>query len=183
MSSSLAIELSRWARAVLGEALGGPPAPPPPAGAARPGAAFVTLRFRDGRLQGCIGSLEPRRALFADVRGNALAAAFDDPRARPIGLADLDALDVEVSILSPLEPIEFRDEPGARAALRPGVDGVVLSAVGRRGTFLPQMWRELREPQVFLDELKQKAGLPARFWSPEVRLQRYTVDEHVDRAP
>ncbi|MBK7398710.1 MAG: AmmeMemoRadiSam system protein A [Myxococcales bacterium] len=180
--STLAAELSRHARAVIAEALGGPRASDPPAEARRKGAAFVTLRFRQGRLQGCIGTLEAQRSLAEDVRRNALAAAFDDPRARPLTLADLADLDVEVSLLSPLEPVEFHDEPSALAALRPGVDGVVLSALGRRGTFLPQMWRELREPRRFLDELKQKAGFSPRFWSDDVRLERYTVDEHVDRA-
>ncbi len=180
--SALAAELARYARAVIAEALGGAPALEPPADARKRGAAFVTLRFASGRLQGCIGTLEAQRSLADDVRRNALAAAFEDPRARPLTLSDLSDLDVEVSLLSPLEPVEFHDEASALAALRPGVDGLVLSALGRRGTFLPQMWRELREPRTFLCELKQKAGLSPRFWSDDLRLYRYTVDPHVDHA-
>lgn len=180
--STLSAELARWARSVIAEALGGERASGPPIDARRKGASFVTLRFGDGRLQGCIGTLEAHRSLADDVRRNALAAAFEDPRARPLALSDLSDLDVEVSILSPLEPVEFHDEPSALAALRPGVDGVVLSALGRRGTFLPQMWHELHEPRTFLRELKQKAGFSPRFWSEDLQLYRYTVDQHVDLA-
>jgi len=142
----------------------------------RPGASFVTLRWNDGRLQGCIGSLEPRRALADDVAENALAACFADPRATPISAGDLDDLKVEVSVLSPLERIAYDGtEAGARAALRVGTDGVLLTCGPRRGTFLPQMWEQLETPEVFLIELKRKARLSADFWSSEIELQRYTV--------
>jgi AmmeMemoRadiSam system protein A len=143
---------------------------------AAPGASFVTLRWRDGRLQGCIGSLEPRRSLADDVAHNALAAAFADPRAAPLTLADVGDLDVEVSVLSPLERVAFDGtEPGARAALRVGVDGVVLVHGAKRGTFLPQMWEQLETAERFLTELKRKARLPTDFWCPDIELHRYTV--------
>jgi len=141
-----------------------------------PGASFVTLRWNDGRLQGCIGSLEPRRPLADDVAQNALAACFADPRAMPISADDLEDLKVEVSVLSPLERITYDGtEAGARAALRVGTDGVLLTCGGRRGTFLPQMWEQLETPEEFLTELKRKARLSPDFWSPEIELQRYTV--------
>lgn len=140
------------------------------------GASFVTLRWNDGRLQGCIGSLEPRRALAEDVAANALAACFADPRARPISANELDDLKVEVSVLSTLERITYDGtEASARAALRVGTDGVLLTCKGHRGTFLPQMWAELETPEAFLTELKRKARLSPDFWSPEIELQRYTV--------
>ncbi len=145
-----------------------------------PGASFVTLRWRDGRLQGCIGSLEARRPLADDVAQNALAAAFVDPRATPITLEDMPELDVEVSVLSPLERIAFDGtEEGARAALRSGVDGVLLAYRNNRGTFLPQMWEQLVTAKEFLDELKRKARLPMDFWSQEIELHRYTVSKGV----
>lgn len=148
---------------------------------ARPGASFVTLRWKDGRLQGCIGSLEPRRALAEDVAQNALAACFADPRAMPISADDLRDLKVEVSVLSALERILYDGtEASARAALRVGTDGVLLTCGGRRGTFLPQMWEQLETPEEFLTELKRKARLSADFWSPEIELHRYTVAKAED---
>jgi len=170
--------LARFARARIAEELGGEPADGRDtmhASCNHPGASFVTLRWRDGRLQGCIGSLEPRRPLADDVAHNALAAAFIDPRAAPLTLSDLAALVVEVSVLSRLERITFDGtEAGARAALRVG-EGVVLAYGARRGTFLPQMWESLETPEEFLVELKRKARLEPFFWSPEIELHRYTV--------
>ncbi len=181
-------ELARFARACVREELGGAPAAwPTETWCREPGASFVTLRWREqvgGRLQGCIGSLVARRPLAHDVAHNALAAAFRDPRGARLSLPALDELHVEVSVLSPLETIDFDgSEDGALAALRPGVDGVVLSWGGRRGTFLPVMWEQLPTPRIFLDELKQKARLPASFWAPGVELQRYTAQKLVDPSP
>jgi AmmeMemoRadiSam system protein A len=170
--------LAHFARACIAEELGGDRAASRAAMDAlchRPGASFVTLRWRDGRLQGCIGTLEPRRPLVEDVAHNALAAAFADPRALPLALADLDAIDVEVSVLSPLERIAFDGtERGALESLRVG-DGVVIVHGSRRGTFLPQMWERLATPEEFLTELKRKARIDASFWSSEIELHRYTV--------
>jgi AmmeMemoRadiSam system protein A len=170
--------LARFARARIAQELGGERAHDRDLMDARcndPGASFVTLRWRDGRLQGCIGTLEPRRALADDVAHNALAAAFADPRALPLALEDLDAIEVEVSVLSRLERILFDgSEAGARAALRTG-EGVVIVHGAHRGTFLPQMWEKLPTPGEFLCELKKKARLDPGFWAPDIELYRYTV--------
>jgi len=168
--------LARYARAKVREALGGAPASRPDDPWCRElGATFVTLRRR-GRLQGCIGTLEPARPIVDDVGHNAIAAATRDPRTRPIGLAEVDAHDVEVSILSPLEPIE-------RADIRPGTDGIVMYVGDQRVTFLPVMWETFPEIGTFLGALMQKAGLPRDYWSDDVRLMRYTVDHTLDPAP
>lgn len=143
---------------------------------AEPGACFVTLTL-GGRLRGCIGSLVPHRPLGDDVRSNARAAAFDDPRFPPLSPEEFDRVRVEVSVLSPLESFPVRSEADALERLRPGVDGVVLEAGRRRGTFLPQVWDELPDPGAFLSHLKLKAGLPMDFWSDDVRLSRYHVDK------
>jgi AmmeMemoRadiSam system protein A len=140
----------------------------------RPAASFVTLKTR-GELRGCIGSLAAHRALVDDVRANARAAAFQDPRFRPLGFQELAMIRVEVSVLSALEPMTFKDQADALDRIRPGVDGLVLEFGGHRGTFLPQVWDSLPQPATFLAELKRKAGLPADFWDPGVRLSRYTV--------
>lgn len=141
-----------------------------------PGASFVTLT-QAGELRGCIGSLQAWRPLADDVRENAVAAAFHDPRFAPLTAAELPQTRVEVSLLGPSEPIRFRDEADALAQLRPGIDGVILDCAGRRATFLPQVWEQLPAAADFLAHLKRKAGLPANWWSDELRLARYAVDK------
>ncbi|HEX7953926.1 MAG TPA: AmmeMemoRadiSam system protein B [Burkholderiales bacterium] len=140
----------------------------------RPGATFVTLKH-GGELRGCIGSLGAQRRLIDDVSANARAAAFADPRFPPLRFEELGPMRVEVSLLSELHPMSFRDEAHALSQLRPGIDGIVLESGGRRGTFLPQVWDTLPEPVSFLTALKRKAGLPPDFWDAGTRLSRYTV--------
>jgi hypothetical protein len=139
-----------------------------------PGASFVTLTCA-GALRGCIGSLVAERPLRMDVENNALAAAFSDPRFPAVSAREYREIEVEVSLLSPMQPFAVESETQALTLLRPGVDGVLLEYGWRRGTFLPQVWEQLPEPRAFLAHLKQKAGLPADFWAEELRLSRYTV--------
>ena len=136
-------------------------------------ASFVTLT-RQGELRGCMGSIEPRRPLCEDVRQNALAAAFGDPRFSPLSREELDDTRIEVSVLSPIEPLSFSDEADVLNQLRPGIDGIVFEHGGCRSTFLPQVWESLPDPGEFLGHLKRKAGFSADFWAPDVRLWRYT---------
>jgi hypothetical protein len=143
---------------------------------ARPGATFVTLT-QNGELRGCIGSLEAHRPLDQDVRANAVAAAFRDPRFAPLTLAELARTRVEVSLLTAPTPLSFASEADALRQLRPNVDGIILVAGQHRSTFLPQVWEQLPEPRQFLAHLKQKAGLPADWWSSDVQLQRYEVQK------
>jgi AmmeMemoRadiSam system protein B/AmmeMemoRadiSam system protein A len=140
----------------------------------KPGASFVTLKSND-ELRGCIGTLTAHRNLVDDVRANACAAAFKDPRFAPLRFDEFSSIRVEVSLLSTLEPLTYQSEANALEQIRPGIDGVMLEFGSHRGTFLPQVWETLIEPRRFLDELKRKAGLPADFWDPGVRLSRYTV--------
>jgi AmmeMemoRadiSam system protein A len=139
-----------------------------------PGATFVTL-MRERELRGCVGSLEPRRALAADVRANALAAAFRDPRFAPLAAREFEMTSVEVSLLSAQEALAFADEGDLLAQLRRGVDGIVLQHGPHRATFLPQVWETLSEPREFVMALKRKAGLRADFWARDVKVARYTV--------
>lgn len=140
----------------------------------QPGASFVTLTI-DQDLRGCIGSLAAWRPLGQDVPANALAAAFDDPRFPPLSRSEYPQVVIEVSVLSATEPIEFAPRADLLAQLRPGVDGLVLTAPGHRGTFLPQVWVELPEPADFLDHLLRKAGLPVSYWGSDVTIERYNV--------
>jgi len=143
---------------------------------ADPGATFVTLT-QQGKLRGCIGSLEAHRPLGDDVHANAQAAAFRDPRFSPLTLEELPHTRVEVSLLAPATPMTFANEAEALRQLRPHRDGVILQWQGRRGTFLPQVWESLPEPSSFMAHLKQKAGLPTDFWAPDVQLFRYEVQK------
>jgi AmmeMemoRadiSam system protein A len=138
------------------------------------GATFVTLR-RNGTLRGCIGTLDAERPLREDVAHNARRAAFRDPRFEPLQPDELDELVVEVSLLSAPEPIECASEDDLIERLDPARDGVVLEYRGQRATFLPQVWEQLPDPRDFLRQLKLKAGLPAEFWSEELRIARYAV--------
>lgn len=165
------------ARAAIAGELGRPQAADDSAPWLRePGACFVTLT-RQGELRGCIGTLEAHRPLLTDVRVNAVAAAFHDPRFAPLSMRELDLVEVEVSLLSPMQALDFASEAEALALLRPGIDGVVLSYGSRRSTFLPQVWEQLPDVHAFMAHLKRKAGLPADFWHAELRLQRYTVTQ------
>lgn len=177
MSESLGRALLIRARNAIAANLGLPAQQEPEAPELdRPGATFVTLT-QDDHLRGCIGSLEAHRTLDADVRANARAAAFADPRFSPMRAAELTRTRVEVSLLTPAVPIEYTNEADAVRKLRPGIDGVIFEWQGRRGTFLPQVWENLKEPHLFLNLLKQKAGLPTDFWAPDVKLYRYEVQK------
>ena len=134
--------------------------------------SFVTLE-RDGQLRGCVGSLEARLPLVADVARSAYKAAYEDPRFPPVSAEELDRLDLHVSVLEPAEPMHFRSEADLLAQLRPGVDGVILREGRAYATFLPDVWQSLPEPRDFLEHLKHKAGLPADYWSPSVAVLRY----------
>ena len=140
----------------------------------RDGASFITLK-REGRLRGCIGTLRAHRTLVEDVKANAVAAAFRDPRFTPLTADEFAGVAVEISVLSGLESLRFTDEQDALRQLRAGVDGVVFQFGHHSGTFLPQMWEDYKEPADFLAHLKYKAGLPPDFWDSEVKLARYTV--------
>lgn len=145
-------------------------------------ATFVTLT-QHGDLRGCIGSLEAWRPLFKDVQENAIAAAFRDPRFTPLTQQELAITRVEVSLLTTPETLNFSSEADALSQLRPKIDGLIFSAGPRRSTFLPQVWEQLAEPRDFLAHLKQKAGLPAKYWGTDVRLERYTVKKWKEAAP
>jgi hypothetical protein len=140
----------------------------------RPGATFVTLMCGD-QLRGCIGSLQAARPLGVDVRENARAAAFRDPRFPPLRAYEFASLSIEVSLLSAPQRASFASEAELCAGLVPFVDGVALELDDRRATFLPQVWDALPEPREFVGALKAKAGFPPDFWSPRMNVSLYRV--------
>ena len=140
------------------------------------GACFVTLT-QDGELRGCIGTLEAHRTLLQDVKANAHAAAFRDPRFSALTASELDKTQVEISLLSAMQPMQFSGERDALQQLKPGVHGVVFEFGRHRSTFLPQVWEQLPNVVEFMAHLKYKAGLSPDFWAEEVRLSSYTVSK------
>ena len=138
-------------------------------------ASFVTLNLH-GSLRGCIGTLTAIQPLIVDVTENAYNAAFRDPRFAPLNQSELDELDIHISVLSKSTPIQFDDEEDLIRQLRPGIDGLILSAAGHRGTFLPSVWESLPEPHQFLRHLKNKAGLASDYWNENVTVERYTTE-------
>jgi AmmeMemoRadiSam system protein A len=137
--------------------------------------SFVTVKV-GGRLRGCVGSLAPDNELVADVARNAFKAAFRDTRFEALSPADLSETQVGISILSRPRPMTFRSEADLIDQLRPNQDGLIIEDNGRRGVFLPQVWRSIPSPDEFLGHLKTKAGLPAEHWSASLKAWRYSTE-------
>ena len=161
--------------AKLGLVEAAPPEPDTRGALGEPRASFVTLTI-DGELRGCCGTLEPVRPLLLDVWINAQASAFRDPRFPPLTAREWGWSSLEVSLLTPCEPIEVASEQQLLHELVPGRDGLVLEWRGMRATFLPKVWAHVAGPRDFLARLKEKAGLPADFWAADVRLWRYETE-------
>ncbi len=123
-----------------------------------PGAAFVTIKER-GSLRGCIGSLVAYRPLYEDVIQNAKAAAFSDPRFPPLSAEEFERITIEISLLTPPRPVEYKDREDLKNKIVPFRDGVVLEYNGKKATFLPQVWEELPDFDAFFAHLCMKAGL------------------------
>jgi AmmeMemoRadiSam system protein A len=139
-----------------------------------PGATFVTL-MENGEVRGCVGTLDARLTLRADVRRNALGAAFRDSRFEPVSRAEFALISVEVSLLTESEALLYADANDLFGRLRPGIDGVTVECGPLRATFLPQVWERLPEPEAFLAHLKMKAGIPRDLWGPGLEVFRYQV--------
>jgi AmmeMemoRadiSam system protein A len=173
MNADAARVLFPLARAAIARELGLEPPPAPEADWLRePGACFVTLKH-GGALRGGTGTLRAHRALADDVRANAVAAAFRDPRFRPLTVEEFGAVALEIDLLTPLEPLQGSSERDVLARLRAGVDGVLLEYGHHRGHFLPQRWADHPDPADFLAHLKYRAGLPPDFWDEGLRLWRH----------
>ena len=153
-----------------------------PAGMTAPAASFVTLTTPSG-LRGCIGSLEARSGLLEGVAENAYSAAFRDPRFPPLSANELPDLTLEISVLSPLVPVDFADQQELLSKMVPGEAGWVLEDKLHRGTFLPSVWSSLDRPDIFLRELKRKAGLAPDYWSESIKLWRYTTSAFSSPVP
>ena len=146
-----------------------------------PGAAFVSLH-RDGRLLGCIGTLEARRSLAEEVADKAVAAAFRDPRLPPITAADFADMEIEVSLLTPSVPLDVAGYDQLVQQVGPG-DGLTVAAGRHRATLLPVMWKQIPDAREFIAALWHKAGLRPKAWPRGIRVERYGSVEVIDPGP
>jgi AmmeMemoRadiSam system protein A len=141
-----------------------------------PGCSFVTLH-KQGFLRGCIGALSAYQPLYEDVAEHAFAAAFSDPRFPPLDASEIDQLHIEISLLSPEQPIAFRNKAHLLNQLRPGIDGLTIRSGGHQATFLPAVWQQLPQAEDFLQHLLKKAGLPQDSWPDNLQAWRYTTEQ------
>lgn len=139
------------------------------------GAAFVTLKY-DRHLRGCIGSVAAYRSLYEDIVQNAASAAFNDPRFHPLHENELSHISIEVSVLSEPKILEYADFHDLLNKVEPGFDGLIIKHKGRQGTFLPQVWDEIKSPKEFLEHLCVKAGLSPIIYNEHPTIYRYRVE-------
>jgi AmmeMemoRadiSam system protein A len=131
---------------------------------------FVTLHAR-GRLRGCIGVIEPVEPLAESIARCAVGAALHDPRFSPVRGEEIPELRIELSLLSPLEPILPEN-------IEIGKHGLLISQGSKRGLLLPQVAVEHKlAPDQFLEETCRKAGLNASAWQEaDTRILGFTCD-------
>ena len=174
--------LIRLARQALEQGVHGIPLPPMDLQQLSPklrelGASFVTLTIR-GMLRGCVGALEPYQPLSEDVREHAVAAALQDYRFPPVQPGELSEIEIEISRLTPSQPLEYNNPQELLERLRPGIDGVVLHDGMRRATFLPQVWQKIPDPAEFLEHLCMKMGAAPDLWKHKILdVKIYQVEE------
>lgn len=125
---------------------------------ANPAGAFVTLE-KNGQLRGCIGTIYAVEPVAQAVIRNAIASATGDPRFSEVRPEEIPELSIEISVLSPLEPISSIEE------IEVGVHGLLLTSGINRGLLLPQVATEYGwDRKQFLEHTARKAGLPPTAW-------------------
>ena len=164
--------LLRLAREAIAAYVGNLPAPAPVmSGAlARPGGAFVTLH-KHGDLRGCIGHVEAKEPIGRVVPRCAVSAGSSDPRFPPVTSSELDDLDIEISLLGPLEPI------AGPADIEIGRHGLVVERGWQRGLLLPQVATEWHwDADTFLAQTCRKAGLTNDAWKHGATIWRFEAE-------
>jgi AmmeMemoRadiSam system protein A len=148
-----------------------------------PGASFVTLTL-GGLLRGCIGTLKKKLPLADDVRQHAVAAALSDYRFPPLKPEEVDKIEIEVSVLTTPQPLEYKHPNELLKLLRPGIDGVIVTHGKNRGTFLPQVWEKVPDTETFLGMLCEKAFLPHDAWrQSHLEFLTYQVESFHEKPP
>jgi len=141
------------------------------------GASFVTLTIND-RLRGCIGTLEAYQPLAKDVQEHAVAAGMQDSRFPNVQPEELPSINIEISILTPKNPVSYSDAQDLLNKIQHGIDGVVLQDGFRKATFLPQVWEKIPDPNKFLTQLCMKMGASGDLWRKKpLQIYKYQVEE------
>jgi len=104
------------------------------------------------------------KSLYEGVIDNAKLAAFHDTRFKPLSFEELKDIKIEVSILTCPEKLEYKGGRDLIGKIRPDIDGVIIRKNSCSATFLPQVWKQLKNPENFLRQLCMKAGLPQDEW-------------------
>ena len=138
----------------------------------RPAGAFVSLHDKGGDLRGCIGSIVPVAPLCQAVVSSAVSAAFRDPRFYPLTKEELANVELEISVMGPIEVV--RDV----AEIEVGRDGLIVTKGRNTGLLLPQVATDFGwDRDTFLSHTCTKAGLPGDAWrSPETRIERFSAE-------
>jgi AmmeMemoRadiSam system protein A len=138
----------------------------------RPAGAFVTLHAKNGRLRGCIGSIEAVSPLCQVISSNAVNAAVRDPRFSPVRRDEIEGLHIEISVISPV--VRVTDV----AEIEVGRDGLIVRRGIWRGLLLPQVATDYGwDRETFLRQTCMKAGLPPDSWrAPECRIERFSAE-------
>ena len=134
------------------------------------GASFVTLKIKN-QLRGCIGSVYPTKPLILDLIDNAKNSAFNDSRFTPLTEDEFNQIEISVSILSSIERIKFKDERDLLSKIYP--HGIIIAERERRAVYLPVVWEQLPDREVFLKSLKEKAGLPPDYFSRTLEAYKF----------
>lgn len=169
--------LLRLAREVIAAHVAGAAAPSPPLDGvlARPGGAFVTLH-RGGELRGCIGHIEARDPLGHVIARCAISACSCDPRFPAVTSDELPHLDLELSLLGPLDLVTDVEE------IEVGRHGLVVERHWSRGILLPQVATEWGwDRETFLAQTCIKAGLPSDAWKAGATLRKFEAEVFGDR--
>lgn len=133
------------------------------------GAVFVTIK-RNGSLRGCIGHIQPIMPLYQSVMKNAIAASSSDPRFPPMKKEELKDMDVEISVLSPLESVKDTKN------IQIGKHGLYIVKGMQSGLLLPQVAEEFKwDRNTFLEQICVKAGLPKDAWR-DAELYTFTAE-------
>jgi len=142
-----------------------------------PEGTFVTLTV-GGQLRGCIGYVDRVKPLYEAVIDRGAMSAVCDTRFRPVRPAEMDKVAVDISVLTTPKPIYYNAPSDLLKRLRPNVDGVVLRAGGRTALFLPLVWKDLPDPEQFMQRLSMKAGLSGDAWrQSDARVLIFQVQE------
>ncbi|NRB22736.1 AmmeMemoRadiSam system protein A [Shewanella sp.] len=135
---------------------------------------FVTLTL-DGKLKGCMGCIEGERTLANSIPDLASSSAFYDRRFSPLQKSQLGRVTIEISLLSPLTPLNVSSQLQLEKYLARDHYGLVLKEDGLRAVFLPQVWAHFPSPKAFIDALKVKGGWPENYWSDKIEVELFKV--------